>query len=78
MYLVSADFHNKEQVKAISEVANVNLLQARKMAHGLRPLIFEGAALDVDKVSGVDRRQRLSMKRRFDDIGVDQDVGIDE
>jgi len=49
MYLLSADPHNKEQVKALSEVANINFLQARKMAQEKRPLIIQDEALAIDK-----------------------------
>jgi len=49
IYLLSADYQNKEQIQAISKVANVNFLQARKMMQKRRPLLFEGKAIDVEK-----------------------------
>ncbi len=53
MYLLSADTGNKEQVKALSEFANLNFLQARKLTEKERALIFEGEALEVDKARSV-------------------------
>ncbi|MEW8029212.1 MAG: hypothetical protein AB2806_15940 [Candidatus Thiodiazotropha sp.] len=53
MYLLSADPHNKKQIKFLSEVANINFLQARKMAQGERPLIIEDEALVIDKARKV-------------------------
>ncbi len=53
MYLLSADPHNKEQIKLISEVANINFLQARKMTQEERPLIIQGEALAIDKARKV-------------------------
>jgi len=50
IYLLFANAHNKDHVKALSEVANVNFLQAMKMVKKNRPLIFEGEALEVNKV----------------------------
>jgi hypothetical protein len=49
MYLLSADPNNKEQIKLLSEVANVNFLQSRKMAQEKRPLIIQDEALLIDK-----------------------------
>ncbi|MEO1373103.1 MAG: hypothetical protein AAFW70_02010 [Cyanobacteria bacterium J06635_10] len=49
MYLCSADSNNKEHIKALSKIANVNFLQAKKMAQEHRPLILEYKALEIDK-----------------------------
>lgn len=49
MFLLSANPHNKEQVKALSEIANINFLQARKMAQEKRPLIIQDEALVIEK-----------------------------
>ena len=50
VFLSSADFKNKEHVKVVSKIANKNLLQARKMIQENRPILFEGEAVEVDKV----------------------------
>jgi len=49
LYLLSADPHNNDQIKVISEVANINYLQARKMAQEERPLVIQDEALVIDK-----------------------------
>ncbi len=49
MYLLSADSKNKEQLKAVSEVANVNFLQAKKMSQEDRPLVVEDEALAINE-----------------------------
>lgn len=49
MYLLSADPNNKDQIKLLSQVANINYLQARKMAREDMPLIIEGEAVVIDK-----------------------------
>ncbi|GAA6152202.1 hypothetical protein [Pseudoteredinibacter isoporae] len=48
MYLLFADSKNKEQLKAVSEIANVNFLQAKKMFQEDRALIVEDEALSID------------------------------
>lgn len=53
MYLLSADPNNKEQVKLLSEVANVNFLESRRMAKEKRPLIIQDEALVIDKARKV-------------------------
>ena len=40
---------NSKNTKALSKVANINFLQARKMPQDERPLIIEDEALEVDK-----------------------------
>ncbi len=50
IYLLFANAHNKDHIKALSEVVNANFLQAMKMAKKDRPLIFEGEALEVSRV----------------------------
>jgi hypothetical protein len=50
VFLSSADFKNKDHVKTVSIVANKNFVQARKMIQESRPLLFEGEAIEVDKV----------------------------
>ena len=50
VYLLSADPKNREQLKAISTVANVNFLQARKMFLEERALVLEDEAVAIDKV----------------------------
>lgn len=49
MYLLSADPQNKEQLKAVSGVANVNFLQAKKMSQEERPLVVEDEALAINE-----------------------------
>ena len=49
IYLVSADQHNKEQVKVIADVANINFLQARKLVQEEKPVILQGEAVEIDK-----------------------------
>ena len=49
MYLLFLDLHNKEQIKALSKVANINFLQARKMAQKKRPLIVQDEALVINE-----------------------------
>ena len=60
IYLLFANVHNKDHVKALSEVANANFLQAMKMAKKDRSLIFEGEALEVKKVIKI--LNKLSIK----------------
>ena len=50
VFLSSADFENIDHVKAVSKVSIQNLVQARKMIQERRPLLFEGEAIEVDKV----------------------------
>jgi len=50
VFLKQADMENRNHLKALSEIANVNLLQARKIAKGSDELIFRGEAVDVDNV----------------------------
>ena len=50
VFLSAADFKNKHHLKAVSKVANRNLVQARKIMQERRPLLFEGEAIEVDKV----------------------------
>lgn len=66
MYLLSADPHNKDQLKALSEVANVNFLQARKMAQEERPLIIQDEALAIDKA-----------KKLFDELSIKYEIEPD-
>lgn len=53
IYLLSADYNNKEQIKVISKIGRVNFLQARKMIQATRPLLFEGEAIEVDKARAI-------------------------
>ena len=50
VFLSAANFKNKDHVRVVSKVANKNLLQARKMIQERRPVLFEGEAMDVNKV----------------------------
>ena len=49
MFLLSADKNNKEQIKALSKVANINFLQARKISQEEKPLLIEDEALVIDE-----------------------------
>lgn len=50
VFLSAADFKNKDHIKVVSMVSNKNLLQARKMIQEKKPVLFEGEAIEVDKV----------------------------
>lgn len=49
MYLCCTSSHNVEQLKAISTVANINLIQARKISQENQPLILEGKAPQISE-----------------------------
>ncbi|MGI0494072.1 hypothetical protein ACN4EG_19995 [Alkalinema pantanalense CENA528] len=49
MYLYCASSPDVEQLKAISTVANINLIQARKTFQEDRPLILEGEAPQISE-----------------------------
>jgi hypothetical protein len=53
MYLCSADPNDKDHLKALAKVANINLLQAKKMAKENKPLIIEDEALAIDKARNI-------------------------
>jgi len=50
LYLLSADPHDKDQIKVLSKIGNINFLQARKMAQEEeRPLVLQDEALVIEK-----------------------------
>ncbi len=55
LFIISGDHKNKNQVKTIARVANVNFLQARQMLLGSDEQITEGSAVAIDNA-----RQDLS------------------
>ena len=53
MYLCCADSNNKEHIKALAKLANINFLQAKKMIQEDRALIFEDNAFAINRVRKV-------------------------
>jgi hypothetical protein len=53
LYLLSTNYKNTEQIRAISEIARVNFLQARAMMQENQSLILEGEALEIDAAKKV-------------------------
>ncbi len=75
-------------LKALDELTDLfehcglgQVLEGLRPGHG-NQVFSDDLTTDPDcpasLVNGVDRRQRLFMKRCFDNVGVDQNVGIDE
>ncbi|MEL6460980.1 MAG: hypothetical protein AAFQ91_22525, partial [Cyanobacteria bacterium J06621_15] len=58
-----ADSKNKQHIKALAKVANINFLQARKMIQEDKPLILEDEAVVVDRA-----------KKIFDDLSIEYDI----
>jgi transposase-like protein len=49
IYLCHADFKNQKHIKALSQIANINFLQARRKIQENKPLILEDNALAIEK-----------------------------
>jgi len=64
--LTKADFGNKQHLKVLADVLNVNLLQARNIAKESSGVIFKGAAVDVDEV-----------KKKLESVDIEYEIAPD-
>ncbi len=53
VYTIEANYQNAEQIKAVSSVSGMNYLDARKLLQQIKPLIFEGKAINIIKVKDI-------------------------